>query len=114
MFNDYYSNVIKLKNGAWIGSKNLKYDFFYNDNLILAGCTNFSYISGKLVCLKKDSKIIVYSMNIVNLNGNDTPEKLLEFVAHSKLAYGKIICERYTYLIDGNCQIKFNERSHLN
>lgn len=114
MLNRYYDNIIKLSNGAWIGCRNSKYDFGYKNHIIIERCSNFSYITEKIVCFKKENKIFVYSMKIVRKYGSETAEKLLEFIAHSNVAYGKIICERNTYLIDGNCQIKFSEKSHIN
>lgn len=112
--NNYYDDLITLSNGSWIGKKDSHYDFGYKDKVIIPSCSNFSYISGKLVVLKKGDKITVFSMHIVKENGVETVEKILEFSSFSKVAYGKIICEYYTYLIDGNCQIKFSEKNHIN
>lgn len=114
MAKHYYDSIIKILNGSFIGIKNGRYDFIYKDNIILTDCVNFSYISGKIVAFKKGDKIIVFSMNIVNQGDTQTVEKLLEFSSFSKVAYGKIICERNTYLIDENCQIKYSERNHIN
>lgn len=114
MKKQYYDSIINIPNGSWIGQKNSRYDFGYKDSIIVANCSNFSYISGKIICFKKDKRVLVYSMNVITSYGNETIEKLLEFTSLSKVAYGKIICERNTYLIDGNCQIKFSERSHIN
>ena len=112
--NNYYDTRYKLCNGAIIASHNGIYDFLYEDRIILASCQNFSYLSGKIIVLKKDEKIIVYSTKIIEENGIKTVQKLLEFIAHSKIAYGKIICEKNMYLIDGNCQIKYSCRPHIN
>lgn len=114
MAKTYYDSIIQIPNGSWIGMKNGLYDFWYNDSIILSECINYSYISGKLIAFKQDKKIIVYSTNIRTVGKFSTIEKLLEFTSYSKLAFGKIICERNTYLIDGNCQIKFTERTHIN
>lgn len=114
MTTSYYDSVIQIPNGSWIGIRNGSYDFGYKDSIIVTDCINYAYISNKLVALKKDEKILVYSTNIRNIGKFQTVEKLLEFTAYSKVAYGKIICEKYTYLINGNCQIKFNERAHIN
>ena len=114
MTKHYYDSVINIPNGSFIGIKNGRYDFLYRNKVILADCDNFSYIAGKIVAFKKENKVIVFSMHIVNEGNNKTVEKLLEFSSFSKVAYGKIICERNSYLIDSNCQIKYSERSHIN
>lgn len=114
MATTYYDSVIHIPNGSWIGIRNLEYDFGYKDNIILFGCSNYSYLSGKIIALKKDDKVIVYSTNITYIGNLKTVEKLLEFTSYSHVAYGKIICERNTYLIDSNCQIKFSSRAHIN
>lgn len=113
MLECYYDSVICIATDLWIGKKDYFYDFGYEGRVILSGCINFSYVSGKIIAFKKDSKIIVFSTKIKNNFNLPTPEKLLEFTAYSHVAYGKIICENYTYLIDGNCQIKFSERPHI-
>lgn len=114
MANSYYDSVVQIPNGSWIGIKNLRYDFGYKNKVIVADCTNFSYISENVIALKKDNKILVFSTKVIEVGNTETIEKLLEFTAYSPVAYGKIICKRHTYLIDGNCQIKFSERTHIN
>lgn len=109
----YYDTITHIANGFWIGKKNLLYDFGYEHSVILSGLVNFSYLSQKIIALKKDSKIFVYSFKITNQNNIIGPEKLLEFTAYSPIAYGKIVCEYNTYLIDCNCQIKYSSRAHI-
>ena len=114
MSREYYDSIIEIPNGSWVGIKNGVYDFWYENGIILSECNNYSYISGKLIAFKQDRKIIVYSTKIRTIGKFKTVEKLLEFIAYSTVAYGKIICERNTYLIDSNCQIKYSQRSHIN
>ena len=114
MAKSYYDSIIEIPNGSWIGLKNGLYDFWYKNNIILSECNNYSYLSGKIITFKQDKKIIVYSTNIRTIGKFNTVEKLLEFTSYSKVAFGKIICERNTYLIDSNCQIKYSEKSHIN
>ena len=114
MAKSYYDSIINIPNGSAICRKNERYDYWYKDKVILADCINFSYLAGKIIAFKKENKIIVFSMHIVNIGNFETVEKLLEFSSFSSVAYGKIICERNSYLIDSNCQIKFTERTHIN
>lgn len=113
MLEMYYDSVIYIKDGMWIGKKGFFYDFGYEENVILNGCLNYSYVANKILAFKRDSKIHVYSTKMLNKQEIKYPEKLLEFTAHSHIAYGKIICESYSCLIDGNCQIKFSEKAHI-
>lgn len=113
MLHLYYDSIIYIGEKMWIGKKGYMYDFGYNETVALSGCMNYSYIANKVLAFKKDSKILVYSTKMLNKNGFKYPEKLLEFTAYSNVAYGKIICEYNTYLIDGNCQIKYSTRPHI-
>ena len=111
---NYYKNIIRIPNGAWIGEANHRYDLGYKDKVILTDCVNYSYVSGRLIALKKDNKIYVFSTNITVIGSEETLEKIAEFTAFRDIAYLKVICEHYTYLIDRNCQIKFSNRAPIN
>lgn len=111
---EYYESIIKIPNGAWIGIKDGYYDFYYKNDLILLQCSNYSYVSERLLAFKKDNTIHVFSLNIITKNNTCTIEKLATFTAFKSIAYVKIICERYMYLIDQNCQIKLTDRAHIN
>ena len=109
-----YKNLIQIPNGIWIGDENSRFDLGLNNTIILEECSNYSYVLNRLIALKKDDKIYVFSTNIVTIGNCDTIAKLAEFKAFSDIVYLKVVCEQYIYLIDKNCQTKFSERPHIN
>ncbi len=111
---DYYKEIIRIPNGAWIARHNNFYDFWYKEKILLTNCINYTYISRKLIILKKDNVIHIFSTNIINKDNHDTVEKIAEFKCFKDIAYVKIICEQHVYLIDMNCQIKLSSKAPIN
>ncbi len=111
---DYYKEIIQIPNGAWIAKHNNLYDFWYKEKILLTNCINYSYISQRLIVLKKDNVIQIFSTKIINRDSQDTVEKIAEFKCFKDIACVRIVCEQYVYLIDMNCQIKFSSKAHIN
>ena len=103
----YYESIIKLPNECWIGKIGYRYDFWYKKSIILTDCIAFYYISEKIIVLKKDDVIHVFSTNIIVKDNYKTVEKLAEVSIYSNISYIKLNFKYYFYLVNSNGEIKY-------
>lgn len=98
-------DTYKLGNGFWINSKGVLFDLGLDEDLVMADCTNFSYISGKLIVTKKKNVITIFSAIPIKENNRNTSKILASFSNNSPNIFANVIINDYCYTIDYNCQV---------
>lgn len=101
MFGDTY----KLKNGFWINSKGTLFDLGLNNDLIISDCSNFSYVSNKLIVIKKKNVITIFSAEPIEKNGKKEANILASFSNNTANVFANVIIDNTCYTIDYNCQV---------
>lgn len=102
----------KLKNGFSIYDKGGVFDFYFNDNIIVSDCINFSYVSDVLIAIKKKNVITIFSIVPLNENGILTPNILAKIENSYDNIFAKVVINNICYVIDYNCQITANTVRH--
>ncbi len=95
----------QLENGFWIYSKGTLFDLGLNDDLIVADCSNFSYVSGSLIITKKENVITIISSTPIDDGNTKKPNILAEFSNSNTNIFANVIIKNICYTIDYNCQI---------
>ena len=100
-----YENVIKMPHGFWIGTNFDLFDLGFNNYILKDNCINYSYLSGRIIIVKKANVVSIFSAIPKQINGRTVPEKLGEFSYYSPNLYTEVIIGGYSYLVDYNCQV---------
>ena len=95
MFGDTY----KLKNGFWIKSKGTLFDLGLDDELIMTDCTNFSYISEKLLVIKKKNVITIFSAIPIQKKEKKAANILASFSNNNTNIFANVIIDNICYTI---------------
>lgn len=105
-------DTYKLKNGFWIYSKGILFDLGLNDDLIIADCSNFSYVADKLIITKKKNVITIFSTVTIEKNGKKEPKVLATFSNSCSNIFANVIIDNTCYIIDYNCQVTTHPIRH--
>lgn len=108
MMGDTYT----LGNGFWINSKGVLFDLGLDEDLVMADCTNFSYISGKLIVTKKKNVITIFSASPIEENNKRKVNILASFSNTSPNIFANVIIDDTCYTIDYNCQVTTRSVRH--
>lgn len=106
------NKMYKLKNGFWINSKGILFDFGIDDEIIVTDCNNFSYVSNKIISVKKNDTITVFSILPIEKNGKKLPNKLASISNTNPNIFIDIVIENNCYTIDCNCQVTVSQIRH--
>lgn len=98
-------DTYKLGNGFWINSKGTLFDLGLNEDLVVTDCTNFSYISGKLIVTKKKNVITIFSAIPIKENGKAKVNILASFSNNNPNIFADVVINDSCYTIDYNCQV---------
>lgn len=98
-------DTYKLGNGFWINSKGTLFDLGLNEDLVMNDCTNFSYISDKLIVTKKKNVITIFSAKPIEENGKAKVNILASFSNNNPNIFADVVINDSCYTIDYNCQV---------
>ena len=98
-------DTYKLKNGFWIKSKGTTFNLGLDKNLIMVDCSNFSYVSDKIIVTKKKNVITIFSAIPIAKNEKKEANILASFSNTNTNVFANVIIDDTCYTIDYNCQV---------
>ena len=100
-----HETIYTLKHGFWIRPKETVFDLGLDENVIMPDCSNFSYISGKLIVIKRKNVITIFSAIPIKEKGKKKQKILASFSNTNANIFTNIIIDDICYTIDFNCQV---------
>ena len=100
-----YDSIYTLGHGFWIKANETNFDLGLDEKIILANCSKFSYVYEKIIVVKTQRLIIVFSGVPLTNNGNKNVKILASFSDSNEKVFTNVMIDNICYTIDYNCQI---------
>ena len=99
------NTVYTLKHGFWIKTNETDFDLGLDGNVIMPSCSNFSYVSEKIIVVKTKKMITVFSGVPLIIEGKKKANILATFSDSNEKIFANVIINNICYTIDYNCQV---------
>ena len=100
-----FGSIYTLSHGFWIKPNETNFDLGLDEKIIKPSCSNFSYVSEKIIVVKTKRLITIFSGIPLIIDGKKKAKVLASFSDSNEEIFANVIIDNICYTIDYNCQI---------